>query len=171
AIDPLDYRLSMAKGVNNADVINPHETDPIEMIREMTNGRGADVCIDAVGYEAERSFMEKVKATVNVEKGTAKVMENCFKAVRRGGTVSVVGVYGSPYDNFPIHRMFDKGITIRLGQAPVQHYIDELFDLVRTGKVILNDIISHELPLSEASHAYNIFKKKEDNCVKVVLKP
>lgn len=171
AIDPLSYRLSMAKGINNVDVINPREANPLEAIREMTHGRGADVCIDAVGYEAERSFMDKIKATINVEKGTSKVLESCFEAVRRGGTVSVVGVYGSPYDNFPVHRIFDKGLTIRLGQAPVQHYIDELFSLVENRKVTLDDIITHELPLSEAAHGYDIFKKKEDNCVKVVLKP
>ncbi|MFN7115958.1 MAG: glutathione-dependent formaldehyde dehydrogenase, partial [Saprospiraceae bacterium] len=167
----LDYRLDRAKSVNNVETINAHDVEAIEVIREMTNGRGADVCVDAVGYEAERSFGEKLKALINVEKGTAKVMENCFEAVRRGGTVSVVGVYASPYDNFPIHRIFDKGLTMRFGQAPVQYYIDELLDLVQQKQVVLDDIISHTLPLSEAPHAYDIFKKKEDDCVKVVLKP
>lgn len=171
AIDPLDYRLEKARTLNKADTINPHNTDPIEAIREMTNGRGADVCVDAVGTEAERSFFEKAKAVLNFEKGTVKVMEQCFEAVRRGGTVTVVGVYGSPYDNFPVHRIFDKGITIQLGQAPVQNYIDQLLQLVENGKVVLNDIVSHQLPLSAASFAYDIFKKKEDNCVKVILNP
>jgi S-(hydroxymethyl)glutathione dehydrogenase/alcohol dehydrogenase len=83
----------------------------------------------------------------------------------------VVGVYGSPYDNFPIHTLFDKAIRVQFGQAPVQKYIDELFGLVRDGKVILNDIISHRLPLGEATRGYDIFKKKEDECVKVVLHP
>jgi alcohol dehydrogenase len=171
AIDPLDYRLDKARMVNKVETINPHETDAIETIRSMTAGRGADVCVDAVGVEAERSFMEKVKAVINVEKGTDKVMEHCIKAVRRGGTVTVVGVYGTPYDNFPIHRIFDKGITMRFGQAPVQKYIDLLLELVQSGKVVLDDIITHKLPLAEAPHAYDIFKKKEDSCVKVVLKP
>ncbi|RXK85766.1 zinc-dependent alcohol dehydrogenase [Filimonas effusa] len=171
AIDPLNYRLERAKRVNNVETINSEELDPVEVIREMTGGRGADVCIDAVGVEANRSFGEKLKATLNLEKGTIKVMENCIKAVRRGGIVSVVGVYGTPYDNFPVHRIFDKGLTMRFGQAPVQKYIDELFSLVQTGKVVLDDIISHRLPLAEASHAYEIFKHKEDDCVKVVLKP
>lgn len=171
AIDPVDYRLATARAVNNVEVLNPNDNDVVSVIRGMTGGRGADVCIDAVGTEAERSVFEKAKAVLNAEKGTMKVINQCFEAVRRGGIVSIVGVYGSPYDNFPVHRMFDKGITIRQGQAPVHKYIDELFSLVESGKVILNDIITHELPLSEASRAYEIFKKKEDNCVKVVLKP
>lgn len=171
AIDPLNYRLEKARAVNNVETINPHDVDPIEAIREMTGGRGADVCVDAVGFEAERSIFEKFKATINFEKGTSKVIENCFKAVRRGGTVTIVGVYGTAFDNFPVHRMFDKGITIKQGQAPVLNYIDELIELVKTEKVVLDDIISHKLPLTEAAHAYDIFKKKEDDCVKVVLKP
>ena len=126
---------------------------------------------DAVGLEAERSFFDKVKATINFEKGTVKVLENCIKAVRRGGTITVVGVYGTPFDNFPVHSIFDKGIKMQFGQAPVHKYIDELIPMVEQGKVVLNDILTHELPLKDVSHAYDIFKKKEDNCVKVILKP
>jgi S-(hydroxymethyl)glutathione dehydrogenase/alcohol dehydrogenase len=100
AIDPLDYRLARAKQVNKVDTINPHEVDVVETIRAWTAGRGADVCIDAVGFEAERSFFDKVRATLNMEKGTMKVLEMAFKAVRRMGTVSIMGVYGSTYDNF-----------------------------------------------------------------------
>src|ERR1700710_646807 len=171
AIDPLNYRLEKAKAVNKVDTLNPHEVDVVEVIREMTGGRGADVCVDAVGFEPERTIMDRVKATVHFEKGTMKVLEACFKAVRRNGTVSIVGVYGTPFDNFPLHRIFDKGITIKQGQAPVINYIDHLIDLVKTEKVILDDIISHRLPLSQVSHAYDIFKNKEEDCVKVVLNP
>lgn len=170
-VDPLEYRLKRARDLNNVETINANDDDLIPKIYEMTNGRGADACIDAVGMEATRSVGEKLKAVFNVEKGSDKVMENCFKAVRRGGIVSVVGVYATPFDNFPIHRIFDKGLTLKFGQAPAQKYIDELFTLVRDGKVVLNDIISHRLPLYEASKGYDIFKKKEDECVKVVLKP
>lgn len=171
AIDPLDYRLEKARTVNKVDTINPHKKDVVEAIREMTGGRGADVCVDAVGFEPERSVMDKVKSTINFQKGSIKVMEMCFKAVRRGGTVSIVGVYGSPYDAFPVHRMFDKGITIKQGQAPVLNYIDHLLDLVKEEKVVLDDIITHNLPLSDVAHAYKIFDEKEDDCVKVILKP
>jgi alcohol dehydrogenase len=171
AIDPLNYRLEKARAVNKVETLNPNEVDVVEAIRQMTGGRGADVCVDAVGFEPERSFMDKVKATINFEKGSMKVLEMCFEAVRRMGTVSIVGVYGSPYDNFPLFRIFDKGITIKQGQAPVLNYIDELIDLVATGKVVLEDIISHQLPLIEAAKGYQLFDEKEDNCVKVVLKP
>jgi S-(hydroxymethyl)glutathione dehydrogenase/alcohol dehydrogenase len=171
AIDPLDYRLERAKAVNKVDTLNPHKVDVVEAIREMTGGRGADVCVDAVGFEPERNILDKMKSTINFQKGSIKVMEACFKAVRRSGTVSIVGVYGSPYDNFPVHRMFDKGITIKQGQAPVLNYIDHLIELVTQEKVVLDDIISHNLPLSDVAHAYKIFDEKQDDCVKVILKP
>jgi alcohol dehydrogenase len=171
AVDPLEYRLQKARDVNKAETLNADDENLIEKIREMTNGRGADIAIDAVGMEASRTFLEKAKAVLNIEKGTDKVIDLCTQAVRRGGVVSVVGVYASPYDNFPIHRIFDKGLIMKFGQAPVQKYIDELFEIVRSGKVVLNDIISHKLPLAEASSAYDMFKNKKDDCVKVVLKP
>lgn len=171
AIDPLNYRLEKARKVNNVDTLNPHEVDVIEAIRDMTGGRGADVCVDAVGFEPERTIIDRVKATVNFEKGSIKVLEMAFLAVRRSGTVSIMGVYGSTYDNFPLHRIFDKGLTIKQGQAPVLNYIDKLTGLVKDEKVILDDIITHRLPLAEAAKGYEIFDKKEDDCVKVVLKP
>ncbi len=171
AIDPLEYRLKKAREVNKVDTLNPNEVDVIEAIREMTGGRGADVCVDAVGFEPERTMMDKLKATVNFEKGSMKVLDMAFQAVRRSGTVTIVGVYGSTYDNFPMHRIFDKGISIKQGQAPVINYVDKLLNLVSEGKVILDDIITHTLPLSEAAKGYEMFDKKMDDCVKVVLKP
>lgn len=171
AIDTLDYRLERARRVNKVETLNPNEVDVVEAIRQMTDGRGADLCVDAVGMEADRTVLERAKAVVNLEKGTPKVLELCFQAVRRGGIVSVVGVYGTPFDNFPVGRMFDKGVTVRFGQSFVHKNMDHLLDLVVQGKVVLDDIISHILPLSEASRAYDMFKKKEDDCTKVVLKP
>lgn len=171
AVDPLQYRLDKAKSVNNVDTLDANDDDLMEKIREMTDGRGADVAIDAVGMEANRTFLEKAKAVLNVEKGTSKVIEMCTEAVRRAGTIAVVGVYASPYDNFPIHRIFDKGLIMQFGQAQTHVYIDQCFEYVRSGKVVLNDIITHRLPLSQASEAYDMFKKKTDDCVKVVLKP
>ena len=171
AVDPLQYRRDKAQSVNNVEVLDSNDDDLREKIYSMTNGRGADVAIDAVGMEASRNFLEKAKAVFNAEKGTAKVIEMCTEAVRRNGIVSVVGVYASPYDNFPIHRIFDKGLTMQFGQAQTHVYIDQCFELVRSGKVTLNDIISHRLPLSKASEAYDMFKNKTDDCVKVVLKP
>lgn len=171
AIDPLDYRLEKAKAVNKVEILNPHKVNVVDAIREMTGGRGADVCVDAVGFEPERSFADKFMATVNFEKGSMKVLDMCFEAVRRMGTVSIMGVYGSTYDNFPLHRIFDKGITIKQGQAPVLNYIDHLIDLVTAKEVILDDIITHTVPLSKVTEAYTMFDDKTDDCVKVVLKP
>ena len=114
--------------MNNVETLNADEEKLREKIYDMTDGRGADVAIDAVGMEAHRSVGEKLKAVINVEKGTMKVIEMCTEVVRRNGHISVVGVYGSPYDNFPIHRIFDKGLTMQFGQAQVNVYIDECFE-------------------------------------------
>lgn len=171
-LDIQPYRLEMARKAANSETILVEDLDDaVEKIRSMTDGRGADVCIDAVGMEADRNFLEKVVAAVHVERGTIKVLETAISAVRRGGVVSIVGVYGTPYDNFPLGQAFDKGISLRMGQAPVQRYIDKLIELVAAEKVRLDDIITHTLPLQEAVHAYEIFNEKKDNCVKVVLKP
>ncbi len=143
----------------------------MEQIRDLSDGRGADVCVDAVGFEPDRTLLDRAKAVINVEKGSVKVLEACFSAVRRGGTVSVLGVYPSTYDNFPIGQFFDKGIIIKGGQAPAHKYIDELLGYVKEGKVRLDDIITHRLPLSDIAHGYKIFKEKEEDCVKVVLDP
>lgn len=170
-VDKLNYRLEIAKKSGKAEVINFKETDPVEVIREMTGGRGADVCVDAVGMEADRNAWEKVSNLAHFQAGTLNSLKTCISAVRRGGTVSIVGVYGSSYDNFPLGQIFDKMINLRMGQAPVHRYIDELMGLVKNKKVILDDIITHKLPLSRAPEAYHLFCQKEDNCMKVILKP
>ena len=172
-VDTQQYRLDKAAATTNAETIlwENGAKDVIEQIRSMSHGRGADVCVEAVGYEPDRNIIEKAKAVINMEVGSPKVLEACMSAVRRSGIVSVLGVYGSPYDNFPIHQFFDKGITLKGGQAPAHKHIDKLMAFVSEGKVKLDDIITHRLPLSQVAHAYDIFKKKEDGCVKVVLNP
>jgi S-(hydroxymethyl)glutathione dehydrogenase/alcohol dehydrogenase len=171
ALDIQDYRLEMSKKINKTEIINAKDENAIEKIRALTDGRGADLCVDAVGMEADRSLWNKIGNIIHLQKGTINALRMAFDAVRRGGTVSIVGVYGYPYDNFPLHQIFDKGIKIRAGQAPVHKYIDMLENLVASGKITLNDIITHRLPLSEAPKAYEIFNDKKDNCVKVILKP
>jgi threonine dehydrogenase-like Zn-dependent dehydrogenase len=170
-IDLQDYRLTVARETCGSETINFHDQDPIEAIREMTEGRGADVCIDAVGQEAERSTWDRIANVVHLQVGSLNALRMCLSAVRRGGVVSVVGVYAVPYDNFPLGQIFDKGISMRFGQAPVQACIDDLITWIENKRIRLDDIISHRLPLSEAAHAYDIFNKKQDNCVKVVMKP
>ncbi len=170
-VDILPYRLAMAQQAARAETIDASKVDPIEAIREMTEGRGADICIDAVGMEAHRTFLDKVNAVAHGQRGSDKVLTICFSAVRRGGTVSVVGVYGSPYDNFPFDKIFDKGLRLNTGQAPVHAHIDRLIELVDEGKIVTDDIITHRLPLAEVAHGYEIFNKKQEECVKVVLTP
>jgi threonine dehydrogenase-like Zn-dependent dehydrogenase len=172
-VDTLPYRLEKAKEAAGGNTIlwEDRASDVVDEIRALTEGRGADVCVDAVGFEPDRSFLDKAKAVVNLEKGSPKVLETCMSAVRRGGTVSVLGVYPTTYDNFPIGQFFDKGLIIKGGQAPAQKHIDKLLSYVEEGKVKLDDIITHRLPLSEIAHAYDIFKYKKEGCVKVVLDP
>ena len=172
-VDTLQYRLDKAKEAAGCDTIfwEDGAKEVVEQIRAMTEDRGADLCVDAVGFEPDRSILDKAKALINLEKGSVKVLEACMSAVRRGGTVSVLGVYPTTYDNFPIGQFFDKGIIMKGGQAPAQKYIDKLLEYVESGKVKLDDIITHRIPLTEISHAYDIFNKREDGCVKVVLNP
>ncbi|MBL7706678.1 MAG: glutathione-dependent formaldehyde dehydrogenase [Taibaiella sp.] len=172
-VDTVPYRLEKAKSIADCDTIlwEDGAKDVVAQIRELTQGRGTDVCIDAVGFEPDRSVWDRVKSVVNMEKGSVKVLEACMSAVCRGGFVSVLGVYPVNYDNFPVGQFFDKGLTLRGGQVPVHKYIDHLMDTVVQGKVKLDDIISHRLPLSQVAHGYDIFKNKEEDCVKVILDP
>ena len=171
-VDTQQYRLDLAKKAANAEGIlwGSHQ-QVVDEIRSMSHGYGADVCVEAVGFEPDRSLFDRAKSVVNLEKGSDKVLTTCMSAVRRGGFVSVLGVYSSPFDNFPIHQFFDKGITLKGGQAPAHKHIDKLLKHVSDGDVRLDDIISHTLPLSQAVHGYDIFRNKKDNCTKVVLKP
>lgn len=172
-VDTLQYRLDKAAAVAFCDTIlwEDDGKNVVDFIRSITNNRGADIAVDAVGFEPDRTFLDRAKAVVNFEKGSVKVLEACMSAVRRGGTVSVLGVYPTTYDNFPIGQFFDKGLIIKGGQAPAHKHIDTLLKYVQEEKVKLDDIITHRLSLSEVSHAYHIFKNKEEDCVKVVLDP
>ena len=170
-VDVVPYRVEMAKRTAASTAIDASVQDPVEAIRELTGGRGADVCIEAVGMEVQRGLLKKIANVVHLQRGSITAVELCLSAVRRGGRVSIMGVYAGGYDNFPLGQQLDKGVRIQTGQATVHAYIDELMQLVMSGKLVASDIITHRLPLSSAPHAYDIFNKKEDGCVKVVLKP
>jgi S-(hydroxymethyl)glutathione dehydrogenase / alcohol dehydrogenase len=170
-IDPLEYRRAIAGRAGGATTIDPQAEDAVERVRELTGGRGADVVVDAVGMEPDRNVLEKANALLHGQRGSMKVLRDCFEAVRRGGHVSVVGVYGTPYDNYPLHQQFDKGLHVSAGQALVHRHIDHLLALVERGEVELDDVITHRLPLEKAAEAYRMFNDKEDGCLKVVLKP
>lgn len=173
-LDRQGYRLDMARKVANAETIDVDDNDPVDRILEMTNNRGADVVVDAVGMEAEHDLgvLERIHdIAIKHQAGSLEVIHQAMTSVRRGGFLSVVGIYTTEYDNFPLGQLQDKGVGLWAGQAPVHNYIDQLLQLVEAGKVKTDDIITHTLPLDQAPHGYDIFNKKEDNCVKIVLKP
>jgi S-(hydroxymethyl)glutathione dehydrogenase/alcohol dehydrogenase len=170
-VDVLPYRLETARATSGAEVINADDSDPIERIRALTGGRGADVVIEAVGMEPERGFLKKLANVAHLQRGSITAVELAFRAVRRGGRVSIMGVYGTTYDNFPLGQWVDKGLRVQSGQATVHNYIDELMEMIVSDKLKAHDIISHRLPLERAPDGYSIFNKKEDNCTKIVLKP
>lgn len=172
-IDTVQYRLDKAQVSSGCETIlwEDGAKGVVQQIRDMTEGRGADVVVEAVGFEPDRSVLDRAKSVINLEKGSPKVLEACMSAVRRGGTVSVLGIYPATYDNFPVGQFFDKGIILKGGQAPAHKHIDKLLQYVVDGQVKLDDIITHRLPLSKIAHGYEVFKNKEEDCVKVVLDP
>jgi S-(hydroxymethyl)glutathione dehydrogenase/alcohol dehydrogenase len=170
-VDILPYRLETARRTAGAEVINAAETKTADAIRALTHGRGADVVIEAVGMEVDRNLLEKISNVVHLQRGSISAIELAFSAVRRSGRVSIMGVYGTTYDNFPLGQWIDKGLRVQTGQATVHNFIDELMEMISSGKLSTDDIISHRLPLERAPHGYEIFNKKEEKCTKVVLKP
>jgi threonine dehydrogenase-like Zn-dependent dehydrogenase len=170
-VDILPYRLETARTTAGAQVVNASESDPVERIRELTQGRGADVVIEAVGMEVDRSLLKKIANVAHLQRGSITAVELAFRAARRSGRVSIMGVYGTTYDNFPLGQWIDKGLRVQCGQATVHNFIDELMEMVVSGKLKADDIISHRLPLDQAPHGYSIFNKKQENCTKIVLNP
>lgn len=168
-VDVREYRLAKARETTRAETIDASMEDPIARIRAMTEGRGADVCVDAVGMEVDRGLPKRAADVAHHQAGAITAIEHCVSAVRRGGVISIVGVYGTAYANFPMGQIMDKGIRLWAGQAPVHNYIDELMTLIASGKLRADDVITHVLPLDEAALGYEVFNTKSDGCVKVVL--
>ncbi|MFZ3589908.1 zinc-dependent alcohol dehydrogenase [Bacillus sp. DJP31] len=171
AIDYTDYRLNHAKKMNNVEVFDfTQYPDMGENLKEITHG-GADVVIDCVGMDGKKSPLEFIEQKLKLQGGTLGPIQIATKAVRKFGTVQITGMYGSNYNNFPLGPFFERNITLKMGQAPVIHFMPELFDKIVTKEFDPKDIISHTYNLDEASHAYKIFNKHEDECIKVILKP
>lgn len=171
-VDVLPDRIRMAREVCNSEVVDASKVNAVEQILSMTEGHGADVGIEAVGLEAKTNVLEKIaNIAVHLQSGSSKVVDQVIHSVRRGGRVSILGVYATSYDNFPLGQWMDKGLQIWTGQAPVHNYIDELIQMVEGGKIKTDDIITHRLSLEQVSEGYDKFNKKKDNCVKVVMKP
>jgi threonine dehydrogenase-like Zn-dependent dehydrogenase len=175
AIDRFSERLAMARDKGGAEIINYEEADVIDTLKEMTGGRGPDACIDAVGMEAHGTRIDAIedKAKQLVRLGTDRpnVLREAIQACRKGGTVSVPGVYGGFLDKFPFGAAFAKGLTFKMGQTHVQRYLRPLLDRVEQGEIDPSFVITHRMPLDDAPHGYKIFKEKDDQCIKVVLTP
>jgi threonine dehydrogenase-like Zn-dependent dehydrogenase len=178
AIDSYQYRLDMARNKAGAtDAINFSENaDIVEQLKELTGGRGPDSVIDAVGMEATHGHgavhaMERVKQATRSETDRGHALRDAILSCRPGGIVSVIGVYGGLMDKFPAGAFMNKGLTMRAGQCHVQRYLKPLYEHIREGRIDPSFVITHRLPLGEAPNGYETFKHKQDQCVKIVLKP
>jgi threonine dehydrogenase-like Zn-dependent dehydrogenase len=176
AIDRFDYRLRMAEQHNGAITINYEGTDVNETLKELTGGRGPDGCIDAVGMEAHHGTgliqaYDRVKQAVRLETDRPHALRQAIRSCRNGGVVSVIGVYGGFVDKFPMGSLMNRSLTVRSGQCHVHKYMRPLLEHIEAGRIDPTFIITHRLGLDDAPSAYETFKQKQDDCVKVVLQP
>lgn len=174
-IDRFPERLRMAREKVGAETINYEETDLLPALKEMTGGRGPDACIDAVGMESHAPGLvgayDRAKQAVKLETDRPIALREAIMACRNGGTVSVIGVYGGFIDKFPAGSMMNRSITIRTGQCHVQKYLKPLLERIQNGEIDPSFVITHHLALNQAPEGYAMFREKQDNCIKIVLKP
>lgn len=172
-IDHVDYRLEFVKKYAQCEVYNFKDMeDPVLFLKKTTDWYGADVCIDAVGADASGDALQTVTGKkLLLQAGSATALHWAINSVKKGGIISVVGVYG-PTDNLvPIGNVLNKGLTIRANQSSVKRLLPRLIEHVRTGRLNPKGIITHRVPLEEVADAYHIFSSKLDNCIKTVLIP
>jgi threonine dehydrogenase-like Zn-dependent dehydrogenase len=171
AIDHVPDRLAFAREWGCSDTVNFAEVDDIvATLKEMTDGRGPDVCIDAVGLEADGSALHEFLGRVlMLQAGAANVIGYCIDAVRKGGNVVLIGVYGPPWNLVPIGTAMNKNLTLRMGQCNVHRYMPHLLEHIQAGRVSPGAIVTHRFPLEAAPHAYRLFAGKLDGCRKAVL--
>lgn len=171
AVDYVDYRLEHARRTNNVETINFEAEENIgNHLKEITKG-GADVVIDAVGMDGKMSPLEFLATGLKLQGGTLSPVIIATQAVRKGGTIQITGVYGATYNAFPLGDIFQRNVTLRTGQAPVIPYMPHMYEMVASRQINPMDVITHVIPLSEASQGYQMFDTKTDGCIKVVLKP
>jgi threonine dehydrogenase-like Zn-dependent dehydrogenase len=178
AIDEHQYRLDMAlnRAGATAAINFSEDADIVEQLKELTGGRGPDAVIDAVGMEASHGHgalhaLERMKQAQRQETDRGHALRDAILACRPGGIVSVMGVYGGLMDKFPTGAWMNKGLTLKTGQCHVHKYLKPLYEHIKNGNIDPSFVVTHRLSLEEASNAYETFKHKEDDCVKVVLKP
>ena len=174
-IDRFPYRLDVAQR-HGAEVINYEHTDVREALNDLTGGRGPDACVDAVGMEAHHAIpaihaYDRAKQLARAETERPHALRQAITCCRNGGTVSIVGAYGGMVDKFPIGSVMNRSLTIRSGQCHVQRYLRPLLERVRAGDIDPSFVITHRLPLDDAPRGYELFKHKQDGCLKVVMYP
>jgi threonine dehydrogenase-like Zn-dependent dehydrogenase len=175
AIDTVPERLALARG-GGADTIDFMEEDVYDRIMELTKGRGADACIDAVGTEAEPSASldsrwDRIKTATFMGTDRPHVLRQAIRCCRNFGTVSIVGVYGGFLDKVPFGSAINRGLTFRMAQTPVQHYLPKLMRLIEERSIDPSFVITHVAPLKKGPELYRTFRDKKDGCIKVVLRP
>ena len=175
AIDTVPERLRMASDVNMAETIDYEQEDVFDRLKTMTGGRGPDACIDAVGLESHGAtfdaYVDAVKAAAFLATDKPSALRQAIHACRKGGIVSIPGVYGGFLDKIPFGAAFQKGLTFKMGQTHMMKYMKPLLDRIESGELDPSFVITHRVPLDEAPDAYKIFRDKEQGCIKVVLKP
>ncbi|GAB2530700.1 zinc-dependent alcohol dehydrogenase [Rufibacter soli] len=173
-VDEVDYRLEFASNYSQCEAYNFKEMDGdvVQFLKEKTDWMGADVCIDAVGAEASGNALQTITGRkLFLQAGSATALHWAINSVKKGGVVSIVGVYG-PTDNLvPIGNVLNKGLTIRANQASVKRLLPRLIEHVQNGILNPKGLITHRIPLEEVSDAYRMFSEKQDNCIKTVLIP
>jgi threonine dehydrogenase-like Zn-dependent dehydrogenase len=171
-VDQVDYRLDFARQYAQVETVNFREVDNVVLhLRKMTENRGPDVCIDAVGCEALGSAYQTLTGRAMLQAGSATAASWAIESVRRGGNVVLIGVYGPPNNMVPIGIAMNKGITIRTAQCNVKRYMPRLLDHIRSGRVDAKALISHRMPLEEVAEGYHLFVNKLENVRKIVLIP
>jgi len=172
-VDHVEYRLDFARRFAQCETIDFKQVGDMAMhIKQLTDGLGADVCIDAVGCEAAGNALQHLSGVkLKMQAGSATVLHWCINSVRKGGNVSIVGVYGPTFNAVPIGNAVNKGLTLRMNQASVKRHLPRLIEHIREGHVRPRDIITHRVPLEEVADAYHLFSHKLDNCIKTVLVP
>jgi threonine dehydrogenase-like Zn-dependent dehydrogenase len=172
-VDHLDYRLEFARRFAFCETVDFKSVRDMAMhLKGMTDGLGPDVCIDAVGCEAAGSMLQHLTGVkLKLQAGAATVLHWAINSVRKGGTVSIVGVYGPTFNAVPIGNALNKGLTLRMNQASVKRHLPRLFEHIRAGILKPQEMITHRIPLEEISDAYHLFSSKLDGCIKPVLMP
>ncbi|WP_262176166.1 zinc-dependent alcohol dehydrogenase [Haloarcula laminariae] len=175
AIDRVPERLEMAREHGDAVTIDYEDEDVYDRLMDLTGGRGPDSCIDAVGTDAHGTGVvatsDRVKQRLLLEDDRPTVLREAIRCCRKGGTLSVPGVYVGRADNFPVGPLMNKGITVKTGQTHVQRYLGPLLDQIESGNIDPSFVVTHDEPLERGPELYETFNDKEDDCIKVVLRP